>query len=333
MNGWFGLCAEDRKVLCEETSERLGIAAANVEKDFWVCWSLRELFTLPDWGPQLTFKGGTSLSKAWKLIDRFSEDLDIVIERKFLGFGDAALSRNQVEKLKDVCSRRIKADLHPALRARVAKAMPKDEKWTLDLAGKDVDPDRQTLLFAYPSLFPAKPVYVARAVKIELGARSETEPAHEPSVQPFVVDDAKGALGPSAFKVRTIAARRTFWEKAMLLHEERRKPSGKPLKPGLSRHYYDLWSLIEKGIAAEAAADAGLFERVVQHSRIFFRQNWMDYETLKRGSLRLIPPENRLGEWRRDYDAMRGQMFLSEPPAFDAVLDAARRFETDFNRA
>ncbi|PCI31285.1 MAG: hypothetical protein COB53_13500 [Elusimicrobia bacterium] len=74
-------------------------------------------------------------------------------------------------------------------------------------------------------------------------------------MEPFVAEDAKGGLGPSVFVVRTIAARRTFWEKAMLLHEAYHRPSVKSLKPGLSRHYYDLWCLIEKGIAEEAVAD------------------------------------------------------------------------------
>lgn len=332
MNGWFSLTDEERRQLCEKASVRLGIAAASIEKDFWVCWTLREMFTMPEWGPQLTFKGGTSLSKAWKLIDRFSEDLDIVIEREFLGFKGATLSRNQVEKLKDASSKRIKEDLLPALHGRITKAMPK-EKWTLDLAGKEVDPDQQTLLFVYPSVLPGKSAYVARVVKIELGARSETEPADAPSIQPFITDDAQGALGESAFSVKTVAARRTFWEKAMLLHEEYHRPEGRPIKPGLSRHYYDVWSLIQKGVAAKAVADAGLFERVVQHSKTFFRQTWIDYGTLKRSSLRMAPPEGRLDEWRRDYDAMRGEMFLSEPPEFAAVIDAVKKFETDFNRA
>ena len=332
MNGWFKLSTKDREALCEVTSVRLGIATVSVEKDFWVCWTLREMFTLPEWGPQLTFKGGTSLSKAWKLIDRFSEDLDIVIERKFLGFEGSALSRNQVEKLKNVCSKRIKEDLLPTLHSRIARAMPKGEKWTLELAGKNVDPDQQTLLFTYPSVLPEKQTYVARSVKIELGARSETEPAEEPTIQPFVVDDANEALGPSAFTVKTVAARRTFWEKAMLLHEEYHRPAGKPIKPGLSRHYYDLWSLIEKGIAAEAVADSSLFERVALHSKSFFRQTWLDYETLKRGTLRMVPPASRLGKWRGDYEAMRGEMFLSEPPEFDEILAAVKKFESSFNR-
>jgi hypothetical protein len=143
--------------------------------------------------------------------------------------------------------------------------MTAGESWTLQLAGPEVDPDLQTLLFVYPSVLPGQPSYITRRVKIELGARAETEPAELPSIQPLLAEDAESALGPCVFAVRTIAARRTFWEKAMLLHEEYHRPPGKTLKPGLSRHYYDLWCMIQKGTAAEAVADPGLFERIASN--------------------------------------------------------------------
>lgn len=243
MNGWFELAPKDRRLACEKAAGGLGISAVSVEKDFWVCWTLRELLTLPGWGEQLTFKGGTSLSKAWKLIDRFSEDIDLVIEREHLGFGGTTLSRNRVDKLKAVCSAKIDGELRPA------------------------------------------------------------------------------------------AARRTFWEKAMLLHEEYHRPVEKPVKKRLSRHYYDLWCLIKKGSAAEAVKDAPLFDRIAKHRQAFFRQNWLDYKTLKKGSLLLVPPSGRLAEWRQDYQAMRGDMFFSDPPEFAAVLEVVGQFEAEFNKA
>jgi hypothetical protein len=130
-----------------------------------------------------------------------------------------------------------------------------------------------------------------------------------------------------------VAARRTFWEKAMLLHEETFRPPDRPRKARLSRHYYDLWCLIRKGIAAQAMADLDLFDRVARHRKVFFRQNWVDYDTLRKGSLRLLPAPEQLSDWRRDYEAMRDEMFFDEPPVFEELLAEVRQFEEEFNRS
>jgi len=333
VNAWFSLDPNDRRLACEKAAAELGISAVSVEKDFWVCWTLRELFALPGWGPQLTFKGGTSLSKAWKLIDRFSEDIDLVIERDYLGFGGATLSRSRVGKLRDACSAKIDGEIRPAFQQRIDKSLPHGERGTLSFAAPEVDRDQLTLLFAYPTALPvAEADYIKREVKIEFGARSETEPAERPAIRPFLAEQIPGVFSASEFEVRTVAARRTFWEKAMLLHEETFRTAEKPIKTRLSRHYYDLSCLIQKGVGAEAVKDTGLFDRIAKHREAFFRQTWVDYTTLKKGSLRLLPPEGRLAEWRQDYQAMRDDMFFSEPPKFEAILEVIGQFQADFNR-
>lgn len=326
------LPASKRQRLFEEAEDVVGLFPRSIEKDLWVCWTLRELFALPGWGPALTFKGGTSLAKAWKVIERFSEDVDIVISRTHLGFGGERLSQKQLANLRGACQSRIRGELLPALRARMVPELS-GEVWSLELAGPDVDPDLQTILFRYPTAFDGPPGYVAPEVKIELGARSETEPAERPSMEPYLAAAFPDRFGPSAFALRTVAPRRTFWEKAMLLHEETYRPKEKPRKARLSRHYYDLWSLIEKGIAREAIADAGLFGRVAAHRQAFFRYGWMDYATLARGRLRVVPPEDQLDSWRRDYAAMSREMFFGAPPSWKDVLATVGRFESEFNGA
>lgn len=329
MNDWLALDPKERLQICEIARDRLHIAGVNIEKDFWVSWIMRELFRLPDWGPQFTFKGGTSLSKAWRLIERFSEDVDIVIERGFLGFGGETLSRKRLEKLRETCGRCIGSELLLLLRGVIEKAMPPRESWSLEHAGPEVDPDGQTLLFRYPTIFVGQFGYVRQAVKLEFGARSETEPAEIPKIGPMLSEVLPDQIGFATFPVRTIAPRRTFWEKAMLLHEEDRK--ARPPKARLSRHYYDLWCLIRKGIANQAVADSGLFDRVARHREVFFRQSRMDYSTLKKGSLKIAPRPELEGDWRRDYAAMR-EMFFTDPPEFDEILASVRGFEASFNR-
>jgi len=192
---------EDRRPFFEEAQTRFGLVASSIEKDFWVCWTLQELFGLPGWHNQLTFKGGTSLSKAWGLISRFSEDIDVVISREFLGFSGETLGSKRQKKLRKRCSDCIQNELAPALERRFADIL-QEGTWRLLIADETEDPDRQTLLFHYSSTFGDSTVgYVRPVVKIEFGARSETEPVDLPSIEPYLAkvfpDLLKGAFFPS----------------------------------------------------------------------------------------------------------------------------------------
>jgi hypothetical protein len=334
MNEFLQANADRRQVQCERAGGILGLSPASIEKDFWVCWTLSQLFDLPKWGPALTFKGGTSLSKAWGLIERFSEDIDIVIDRHMLGYieGEPGESgkqrRKRLDALKSAAQGAIRDEILPLLQARIRSALPSENGWKIesDLA----DADLQTLLFTYPSAFVGRTGYVRPVVKIEMGARSDTEPVETVSIRPYVFTD----LTPdsqSECSVRALAARRTFWEKAMLLHEENHRPAGKVRKQRLARHYYDLWCLITRGIADQATADEGLFERVLAHREVFFRWSWMDYTTMRRGSLRVVPPAEQLKDWAADYQAMGTEMFFGPVPDFDEVMKTVGDFERRFN--
>lgn len=179
MNSLLKLDNGRRRLYYEQGEARLGLSATSLEKDFWVCYILKELFSLSQWGSRLTFKGGTSLSKGWKLISRFSEDIDIVIDRECLGFG-GSLSNKRTKKLVEKCSRCVTSNLFPSFDNHLRKIIPDQIVFTLQVADRDTDPDQQTLLFSYPSLFQGDITYLKPVVKIELGARSETEPMIHP---------------------------------------------------------------------------------------------------------------------------------------------------------
>ncbi|NQT19495.1 MAG: nucleotidyl transferase AbiEii/AbiGii toxin family protein [Planctomycetes bacterium] len=338
-NEFIALEPSDQRRYYEEAQEDLSLQPASIEKDFWVCWTLRHLFNLPEWGNHLTFKGGTALSKAWNLIERFSEDIDIVIDRDFLGFGGAhsperAPSRKKqrrwLEELKATCQERIQTSLQPALTERLSERLPEGVSWRLD--PDDADPDGQTLLFAYPSVFSDRPSYLQPVVRIEMGARSDTEPTETPTLRPYLVNAFPDLLSDAAFSVCAVAPRRTFWEKAMLLHEETFRPPEKTRKARLARHYYDLWCLIEKGIAEKALADMDLFCRIVAHREVFFRWSWVDYSTLQPGSLQIVPAPEQLADWRADYEAMQDTMFFHEAPQFDEIIRVVRSFQDRLNK-
>lgn len=334
MNEFIQASNDRRQVLCERAGERMRLPPASVEKDFWVCWTLWRLFALPKWDQALTFKGGTALSKAWGLIERFSEDIDIVIDRHALGYIEADApesgkqSRRRLEALKREAQRVVRDEILPSLRENIQTALSPNNAWKIELDPDD--PDLQSLLFTYPCVFTDRTTYIRPVVKIEMGARSDTEPAETVAIRPYIFSVLK-AEGGDGFPVRAVAARRTFWEKAMLLHEETFRPAGKPRKDRLARHYYDLWCLITKGIADQAVADDGLFDRVLAHRVVFFRWSWVDYSTMRRGSLRLVPPEDHLKDWAADYKTMGTEMFFGEVPSFEEILRVVGEFERRFN--
>ncbi len=337
MDAYLALAPDDQRMACQQAEAQLRLRAASIEKDFWVCWTLRELFNLPDWGPHLTFKGGTSLSKAWQLINRFSEDIDIVIDRDHLGFSgehspEQAPSRKKqraaIDALRAAAQEQIRTSLHPSLQRIIAAKLPPGANWRLEPDPDDTD--QQTLLFYYPTVFGAGD-YVSPRVKIELGARSDIDPAEQPEIEPYLAQPFPDLLKPARFAVRAVAPRRTFWEKVMLLHEESYRPAGKKRAARLSRHYYDVYCLIKCGIAEQALADAGLFGRISAHRAVFFRYSWMDYGTLKPGSLRLMPLRDQFSEWQSDYERMRETMFFGEAPAFLEILMEIEKFERRFN--
>ena len=323
--------------LFDEAGHLLGLSAGSVEKDFWACWLLRLLFGLPASAPHLTFKGGTSLSKGWKLIQRFSEDLDVVIDRRFLGFtGEAAPETapsqkqraRRLDALRVACQLYVRDVLLPELALALGESPLERDRWRVTMDPDDVD--AQTVLFTYPAE-AASSDYIRPVVKIELGARSDTEPCAEPWINPYVAEALPAVCGDCAFTVRTVAPERTFWEKVALLHEEVHRTGDVPPKARLARHYYDVWALIQAGVAERAMADASLFARVAAHRAVFFRKSREAQASLQPGTLAVVPSGSRRVAWRRDYEAMRESMFFGEPPSFDDILDVVVEFERRFN--
>ena len=339
MKEFLSFSEDRRRTVCEQAQDKLGLPPAIIEKDFWVCWTLKKLFNLPEWGPHLTFKGGTSLSKGWGLIERFSEDIDIVINRDALGFGgdmapDRAPSKKQTRKrldaLKAASQDCVNETLLPLLAEAISQEIPAELSWHLD--PDPDDPEGQTLLLAYPTAITDQIAYLRQVVKVELGARSDTEPTQEIDIHPYLEDAFPDLLPQSHFFVRAVSLERTFWEKAMLLHEETFRPPEKKRQARMARHYYDLYRLINAGIGHEASGDLELFERIAAHRQVYFRYTWVDYDTLRPGRLKLVPPDDQLANWKSDYTAMKDEMFFGKAPEFEDLIKTAREFQEAFNR-
>jgi len=333
------LTPQQRVELFERAALESGMQAVILEKDFWVCWTLKELFRLPAIGEHLIFKGGTSLSKVFKVIERFSEDIDVSIDRGYLGFGggnepEAGASNKErqrrIEALKAACQQKIAGALLPALEAAIQAKIRREDKWSL--RQDEDDPDLQTLLFDYPTSFAPEAIgYIRRAVKIEMGARADHWPCETKAVTPYVAEQFPQGFREPSCTVKVLSVERTFWEKVTILHAEYHRPPDKPIPDRHSRHYCDVYELIQKGVAIRANTRLDLLERVTQHKSLFFKSSWANYSEAARGTLRVAPPEHRLKSLREDYAKMQ-QMFFAEPPDFDNMFAVLKRWELEFNQ-
>ncbi len=319
-----------------EARHKPRIAAAIMEKDFWVCWTLHRLFEVLQFHPQLIFKGGTSLSKVFKVIERFSEDVDLSLSRRDLGFAEDRdpeqvgiankERRRRLEALTAQCQETVREHLLPTLRKDFATVLGASG-WTVEL---DAD-DPQTVVFSYPpSNLSGTLRYVRPAIRLEMGARSDDWPAVEAGIKPYAAEDFPAMFASPICKVRTLAAERTFWEKATLLHAEYHRPSDKPSKERLSRHYYDLYCLYRHDLGRQALKRGELLERVVKHKSLFFARSWANYGTAKPGTFHLVPPVARIDALRKDYDAMQTMIF-GEPPKWGEIMQELKRLEGRIN--
>jgi hypothetical protein len=152
-------------------------------------------------------------------------------------------------------------------------------------------------------------------------------------VRPYLVKAFPSVFTQGVFNVRTVTPERTFWEKAMLLHEETFRTSGAGPKARLARHYYDLWCLVTKGVGEKAFADRELFARIAAHRAVFFRRSKDAQTSLLPGALRIIPLPDQMAAWKQDYQTMREDMFFGTVPEFDEIIRVMGDFERRFNRA
>ncbi len=331
------LSVDDRRDVFEAAAESLDTRATYIEKDFWVSAILDILYNgSTQQHPRILFKGGTSLSKVYGLIQRFSEDVDFTIFSEDLGFeGDrdpnaSGLSKNERKKLSDeiikktseyICSS-LKSDLEQAVVRLSAEC-----SITID----ENDRDRSTLLLYYPSLFE-NDEYVQPTVKLEGGGRSAVDPHEKYSIQPLISPVLKD-WDFSVPNIITIDAQRTFWDKVFILHglyygyrdrDENLVPSD---RQRLSRHYYDVAKIYSTEIGKQAINNEELREKVRQHKLDFFNAAWKRFDLAVPGSLQIVPYDDLQLALEQDYQAMQGMM-LGDAPEFGDILTTLEHLQS-----
>jgi Nucleotidyl transferase AbiEii toxin, Type IV TA system len=339
MNRFLTLPDSEKSAVFRAVGESMGIPAGYVEKDFWVCWMLETLFTSPDLSPHLVFRGGTSLSKAYQAINRFSEDIDLSISRDWLGITsetDPALAENtsqaqqRQKQLRQLTREKLTSTVIPVIEKALADA-PFDSSIATITAEGDSEPfdtsrDPYCIYFTYPSLTGVMPAgYISARVKLEFSARAEGVPEESRSVQSFAAQHYPAAFSSLAIPVTTVASRRTFWEKAFIIHEANIAPLEKKPQPRLARHYYDLYQLI---IANLADRDEALFLTVREHRKHYFRQTWVDYESITPEKLIITPPTHLLGIWEKDYKEMATMIYGIYPDLSEVIKKVSEFLST-----
>lgn len=331
MNTVATLPPDDRRALFTETGVRMGLPPFHVEKDFWVCWVLAVFFSDSVVGPNLTFRGGTSLSKAWRIIERFSEDIDLAMSRTWLGDakepGEAGITSSEKERrlkaLRDECREMIAKVLQPMLENAAAFL---SEPFRIEIEALEKARDPFCLYFEYPGTGLQPPAeYNKAVVKIEMSGRADGWPMVERTIRPYVSKAFAEQTGDPRLKLSCVSPARTFWEKAALVHEQNIRPGEQALAPRQARHLYDLLRLWSANVF-DVDGFQNLFDGVKAHRRTYFDYKWVDYESLRPKVLVLTPPAERLPAWRFDYQAMQA-MFIDKPPTFEEVLDHLRTIE------
>jgi hypothetical protein len=328
------LPADERRLYIEQAAVRRNASPVMLEKDFWVCWLLGMLFE-SEFAGSLVFKGGTSLSKVFGVIERFSEDIDLSVSPEFLNLPEAGTSRNQANKwmtrAEAACGVAVRDQIAPALEAAAEDVLGKrDGGWFEFLT--DPHTHSPVLLFHYPSSQPVGFEYLKRSVKLEFGSLTDQQPAGRHGVRPWIADTLPEAFSDWRCEVVALEVERSFWEKATILHAEYHRPAEKPMPDKFSRHYADTAALARHATASRAIDQHELRDRVVAWKGQFFGSSWANYDQAKPGTFRLVPPAGRLPALRRDYEAMR-DMYLSEPPSFGEVLATLAALERRINRA
>ncbi len=337
MNRIAELPLTERDEIFQEAANRKGLKTEVIEKDFWVCWTLDKLFSLSGLSSGLIFKGGTSLSKVYNVIKRFSEDIDVSINRETLGFGGeldplnisgSNQRKRAVEHIKQACSEKVCGEILSKLVERFSETLGQ-ELWQLTV--DEFDTERQTLLFHYPKDGRRlQNEYLPPRVKIEFGARAEHHPFEKHKIRPYAAEEFPELFEETNTQVKVLAPERTFWEKATILHDQFHRDQTILTADRISRHYYDLYQLSKSNIYHKALENIELLENVVQNKTIFFPRAGARYREALEGNLRLVPRDSRNAPLRADYAKMN-EMFFSEAPSFEDIIKTLQVIESEIN--
>ena len=330
MHDILKLSVEERRIVFRNTAQKMGVHEAIIEKDYWVCLVLDYLFHKSDYQQHLTFKGGTSLSKCFGLIQRFSEDIDLILDWRLLDYEKDEPWRERSKTKQDAFNKEADARAAAFLADTFLPAFAADFSEIIGQSARvEIEQTNpQIVSFHYPQLFSANSIL--QSICLEIGALAAWTPAVERPVQPYVFEQYPKLAQAAATTVITSSAERTFWEKVTILHHEANRPDHLDMPARYSRHYYDLFCIARTGHKTAALNQLDLLQKVAAFKMKFYPRAWAKYEEAVPGSVKLVPPSFRSDALRSDYEGMR-EMLFGEYPQFDEMMDAIAKLEAEIN--
>ncbi|MDP8204648.1 MAG: nucleotidyl transferase AbiEii/AbiGii toxin family protein [Candidatus Tenebribacter mawsonii] len=321
------LSDKERSELFSETASKMHTTNAIAEKDFWVVWVLDKLFSHEKLSNILMFKGGTSLSKIYGLIERFSEDIDLILDWDLLTKDDpyAERSKTQQGKFNISINEKAKEYIKDELLPIVSEILKPRCKCKIEVIEEN---DAFIINVQYPTLF--SDVAILPHILLEIGPLALWLPSDEFEITPFAAKEFPQLFEKPTCKVKAILAERTFWEKATILHQQANRAEDNPLPHRYSRHYYDLAMMANSEVKSSALADLELLKGVVEFKKRFYTCNWAKYDEAKPGTFKLLPPEYLHKELKEDYKAMQNMIF-GKRIDFEEIISILKKLENEIN--
>lgn len=330
LSEWFRLPDDTKRNIFAETGRRMGLPAMAVEKDWWVVHTLALIFSM-DCAPALVFKGGTSLSKGWNLIQRFSEDIDLALDKEFLGFTEEHPGKKAINHLRRLSFDYVVNHFIPELARLFGEAgFNQVEVKPQDVVNHDQDP--LVVEIFYPRLSESD-TYLKPGLLMEIGSRSLRDPFTNRTFSSFIGETFSGQpFADIPVTMPVVNPERTFLEKIFLLHEEFQRSGEKIRVERLSRHLYDILKLWEAGFAEKAMTDHVLWETIVAHRRVFVKLADVDYSLHQPGKIRFLPPEELMPLWETDYKQMQENMIYGDSLSFNALIERLTELQDRINK-
>ncbi len=317
---WLNLPKDKQQELFKQLSFKTGIQPQAIEKDAWVTLVLRIIFN-SQIAEHLVFKGGTSLSKAYGLIKRFSEDIDLAINREYLGF-TGELTKGQIRKLKRKSHEFVLNEMTNIIAGEFKRQNIDNRLFKIEVENTKIsDQDPEIIKVTYQSVFDELS-YISGRVLVEIGARSLLEPSEGKEIQSIIDENyPENSFAEEAFIVKTVLPEKTFLEKMILLHEEFTKPKEKIRYHRMSRHLYDIGQIISTEFGERALKSESLFQEIIKHRAKYTPIRTVDYSNLELNKLRIIPPEEFIDQYEKDYSDMKENMIYGEKISFNNLID------------
>ncbi len=315
------------------TNKNIKREAILLEKDIWICWALEFLFKMPNQLP-MAFKGGTSLSKAYRVIDRFSEDVDITIDYQAFNCGDPFVEGISKTKLKNISlelrsmvTQHIKDTLLPYYEKIISEQFKKNAPIV------EMDNDGETIHLRYPSVIEQKSGYIIDSIRLEFGGRNLTVPSELITITTDISEYVNDLSFPIA-QATVLSPQKTYWEKITLIHYECNRPTLKDDADRISRHWYDVAMLTNHDIGKHAQMNRALLNEVIKIKKTFYDSGFAKYDDCLNGNLRLIPNDNYLQLLKDDFNKMlSNKMFYGNQPDFYRVLNELKKLEMVINKS